>query len=148
MRLIVHHQSTYHYPHPVANSVNEAWLCPLTDERQSCLSFRLTTVPPSDPRPYTDYFGNTVYHFDVHEPHSELRIDAGAEVLTEPFDVAAALSADRSPLLSPLQDDDRWLDFLASTPLTAPGDAVRRLVQSLRGSDETVAGMLRALADA
>ena len=148
MRLIIHHQTIYRYPRPVANSVNEAWLRPLTDERQACLSFRLTTAPRSEPRPYNDYFGNTVYHFDVQEPHTQLAIVADAEVLTEPFDAAAALQADPSPYqpLSPI-DYDRWLDFLASTPLTSAGADTRALADALAERRSTAAGLLHALAD-
>lgn len=148
MRLTIHHQTVYEYPRPVANSVNEAWLRPLSDERQSCLSFRLTTTPRSEPRPYTDYFGNTVYHFDVQEPHLHLAIVADAEVLTEPFDAAAALQADTSPneALSPV-DHDRWLDFLSPTPLTAAGEATRTFAGGLAEGRSTKAGVVLALAD-
>ena len=128
MRLTIHHETTYDYPHPAVNSINEAWLRPLTDERQACLSFRLTTHPASDPRPYTDYFGNTVYHFDVQEPHSRLAIVADADVMTLAFDAQAALQSDASqfrPLSS--DDSDRWLDFLATTPLTTVGQLVQTI---------------------
>jgi len=146
MRLTVHHETLYDYPEPVANSVNEAWLRPLTDERQSCLSFRLSTAPPSDPRPYTDYFGNTVYHFDVHEPHTRLTVTADAEVLTEPLDAEAALESDSSPL-QPLSAEvgDRWLDFLAQTSLTCAGPGIHDLVQEIRDQQETVSSFLRRL---
>lgn len=148
MRLTVHHETLYEYPRPVANSVNEAWLRPLTDERQSCLSFRLTTLPFSDPRPYTDYFGNTVYHFDVHEPHSVLRIVADAEVLTEPFDVLAALAADESSYQPLVNADDRWLDFLAPTPLTAPDAQIQDFSRDLQRQETTIAEVVRTLAAA
>jgi len=140
MRLIVHHETLYDYPQPVANSVNEAWLRPLTDERQSCLAFRLCTAPSSDPRPYTDYFGNTVYHFDIHEPHTRLTVTADAEVLTEPLD------ADSSPLQAlSAEAGDRWLDFLAPTALTCAGPGIRDLLQEIRGQEETVSSFLRGL---
>src|SRR6516225_390471 len=96
MRLTIQHETVYNYPRPAMNSVNEAWMRPLTDDRQTCLTFRLDTRPASTPRPYTDYFGNTVYHFDIQEQHSHLVVVANAEVLTEPIDVAAALINDSS----------------------------------------------------
>jgi transglutaminase-like putative cysteine protease len=146
MRLIVHHETVYDYPEPVMNSVNEAWLRPLTDERQSCLNFRLNTSPASDPRPYTDYFGNTVYHFDVHEPHSRLRVTADAEVLTEPFDVSAALNMDTSPLESlSVEAGERWLDFLAQTPLTYAGAEVILFARDVAAGQTTVSAFLRSL---
>src|SRR6266702_8778767 len=97
MRLNIQHSTVYLYPRAVVNSVNEVWLRPVSDERQRCLNFSLSTVPGSQPRPYTDYFGNTVYHFDVAEPHTRLEIIADAEVDTLPHDRGAALDDDNSP---------------------------------------------------
>src|SRR5436305_14179367 len=132
MRLTIHHETVYLYPRPVVNSVNEVWLRPLSDEGQRCLSFNLTTSPPSQPRPYTDYFGNTVYHFDVPEPHGRLEIVAEAEVETRDGDSAAALDADASPYAPPSQvDQDRWLDRLPEAPLTVLGPAARALATSM-----------------
>jgi transglutaminase-like putative cysteine protease len=148
MRLTIHHETTYDYPRAVVNSVNEAWLRPLTDEKQSCLSFRLTTRPSSDPRPYTDYFGNTVYHFDVQNPHTQLAIIADADVLTLPFDAQAALAADSSPF-RPLSsgDSDQWLDFLLQTPLTTSGPLVQAITNKTSGEHETVSALILDLAE-
>lgn len=148
MRLKIHHTTIYDYPHPVASSVNEVWLRPLTDERQSCLSFSLTTVPRSDPRPYSDYYGNTVYHFDIPAPHSRLEVTADAEVITQDVNTMDVLRSDPSPRqpLSPL-DRDRWLDFLAETPLTTAGEGIRAFARSIGEGRSTVAGVVLAVAD-
>jgi transglutaminase-like putative cysteine protease len=139
MRLTIHHQTVYEYPRSVTNSVNEVWLRPLSDERQSCLSFRLTTTPYSEPRPYTDYYGNTVYHFDIPEPHNRLEIVADAEVMTQEPDVESILKSDTTPYGPlPPSEADRWLDFLSHTPLTTPGDGVRAFVAALGRSHATV----------
>jgi len=147
MRIRIHHTTTYIYPRPVVNSVNEVWLRPLSDRRQACRSFVLSTSPPSEPRPYTDYFGNTVYHFDVPEPHERLEIVADADVETEEIDGPSLLESDLSPYrpLS-LDETDRWLDFLAETPLTAAGTAVRQLATAIRGQQTTVARTLAGVA--
>ena len=148
MRLKIHHVTVYDYPLPVTNSVNEAWLRPLTDDRQVCLSFNLTTTPRSQPRPYTDYYGNTVYHFDIPEPHTRLEIVADAEVMTDDRDMGAALDGDRSPYrpLTPA-DRDRWLDFLSETPLTTTGPAIRGFLRAMQSRHETVTGLVREVAD-
>src|SRR5581483_10310222 len=95
------------YPHAATNSINEVWLRPLTDTRQSCLSFSLTTNPRSEPRAYVDYFGNTVYHFDIPQPHTRLEIVARAEVDTRDIDLAEVIAADHSPyaLLAAIERD-------------------------------------------
>ncbi|HTE86325.1 MAG TPA: transglutaminase family protein [Dehalococcoidia bacterium] len=146
MRLTIHHETVYEYQRPVANSINEAWMRPLTDERQSCLSFRLTTAPASRPQPYADYFGNTVYNFDIHEPHARLEVVADAEVLTEALDYAAALSADASPYDPHAVSDDRLLDFLAPTPLTPAGSLVRDLAGAVAIDGEPLSHLVSALA--
>jgi transglutaminase-like putative cysteine protease len=147
MKLTVHHETSYAYPESVFNSVNEAWLRPLTDERQSCLSFRLTTRPASEPRPYTDYFGNTVYHFGIHEPHLSLSIVADAQVVTDPIDIAAALEADQTPVQRICEmATDQWLDFLAPTPLTAAGPELRELAGEFNTHDGTVSQLIRSIA--
>ena len=148
MRLQIHHVTAYSYPKSVANSINEVWLRPLTDRQQTCLNFTLSTTPPSSPRPYTDYFGNTVYHFDVFAPHERLEIVADADVETVDGDAGAMLAGDPSPY-GPLDGaaQDRWLDFLAETSLTTVGAATRALADELSAAYGSVADLLRALSD-
>lgn len=149
MRLKIHHKTIYEYPRSVINSVNEARLCPLTDERQSCLSFRLTTSPRSQPYSYADYFGNIVHYFDIQEPHTRLEIAADAEVVTEDIDGSARLYADLSPYL-PLSSEerDRLLDYLSETPLTTIGPQVNALVAAIGEGYLTVSQYVQAAADA
>jgi len=56
MQLTIHHETVYSYPRPVVSSVNEVWLRPMSDGGQRCVSFQLTTVPASQPRPYIRLF--------------------------------------------------------------------------------------------
>lgn len=148
MRLKIHHVTAYDYPRPVTHSVNEVWLRPLSDDRQVCLSFELTTSPPSQPRPYSDYYGNTVYHFDIPQPHSRLEIVANAEVMTDDRDIERVLREDGSPYrpLSPA-DRDRWLDFLSETALTTAGPGVRGFLRAMQLHEETVAAVAGAVAE-
>ena len=53
----------------------------MTDEKQSCLSFRLTTHPPSDAKSYQDAFGNWVHQFNVLKEHRHLKIETDSVVL-------------------------------------------------------------------
>jgi transglutaminase-like putative cysteine protease len=147
MQLTIHHETVYSYPRPVISSVNEVWLRPMSDGGQRCLSFQLTTVPESQPRPYTDYFGNTVYHFDVPEPHEQLTIIANTVVETRDGDDSSTLLSDTSPHL-PLssEDQDRWLDWLSDTPLTARGAGVAGLAGELRSRFDTTSALVRAVA--
>ena len=54
------HITEFHYDGPVSESYNEVRLRPMTDDKQSCLSFRLTTIRPRSRSSYQDAFGNWV----------------------------------------------------------------------------------------
>ncbi len=147
MHLSIHHVTAFDYPLPVTNSINEVWLRPITDGRQSCLSFSLSTEPRAETRSYIDYFGNTVYHFDIPQPHARLEILARAEVETRPIDLDAVIAADYSPYaLLQAVEQDRWVDFLSPTALTVAGPAVRDLVASVAIAGRSVGAIVRDLA--
>jgi transglutaminase-like putative cysteine protease len=76
------HVTEFHYDAPVSDSYNEVRLRPLHDERQSCLSFRLTTNPASRITSYRDATGNWVHQFNVLAEHRRLRVEAESVVLT------------------------------------------------------------------
>jgi transglutaminase-like putative cysteine protease len=75
------HITEFHYDGPVSESYNEVRLRPMTDEKQSCLSFRLTTTPPSQSKSYQDAFGNWVHQFNVIKEHRHLKIETDSVVL-------------------------------------------------------------------
>jgi transglutaminase-like putative cysteine protease len=75
------HITEFHYDGPVSESYNEVRLRPLTDEKQSCLSFRLTTTPASEAKSYQDGFGNWVHQFNVLKEHRHLKIETDSVVL-------------------------------------------------------------------
>jgi transglutaminase-like putative cysteine protease len=75
------HITEFHYDGPVSESYNEVRLRPMTDERQSCLSFRLTTSPESVANSYQDAFGNWVHEFNVLKEHRHLKIETDSVVL-------------------------------------------------------------------
>jgi transglutaminase-like putative cysteine protease len=76
------HVTGFFYDRPVSESYNEVRLRPLHDDKQSCLSFRLTTTPPSKSISYCDAFGNRVHQFSIPGEHRELTIEAESVVLT------------------------------------------------------------------
>jgi transglutaminase-like putative cysteine protease len=76
------HVTEFVYDGPVSESYNEVRLRPIHDEAQSCLSFRLTTVPASPAFSYRDALGNWVHQVNVLPVHSRLRVQAESVVLT------------------------------------------------------------------
>jgi transglutaminase-like putative cysteine protease len=78
------HVTLFSYDGVVSESYNELRLRPRHDESQSCLSFRLTTVPFSKPAAHLDYFNNWVHQFHILPEHTELRVESEAIVLVHP----------------------------------------------------------------
>jgi transglutaminase-like putative cysteine protease len=78
------HVTNFTYDGPVSESYNELRLRPRHDESQSCLSFKLTTDPPSKPTAHLDYFNNWVHQFHILPEHRKLRVESEAVVLVHP----------------------------------------------------------------
>src|SRR5271156_1722867 len=84
------HTTEFIYDGAVSESYNEVRLRPLHDEKQSCLSFRLTTAPGSRGTAYRDAYGNWVHQFNVLSEHHRLRVEAESVVLAhEPSEAPA-----------------------------------------------------------
>ncbi len=88
------HTTEFVYDGPVSESYNEVRLRPMHDERQSCLSFRLTTTPGSHGTAYRDAYGNWVHQFNVLSEHRRLKVEAESVVLAH--DAAGASVYPRS----------------------------------------------------
>ena len=76
----IRHVTRYRYDGPVRESVMQLHMQPKTDGAQRLQSFQVSTTPRAILQAYTDHFGNAVYHFDVPSVHSELTIEAEAQV--------------------------------------------------------------------
>jgi transglutaminase-like putative cysteine protease len=79
----VRHITRYRYDAPVRESVMQLYVQPKSEGAQRLQSFQVTTNPRAGLQAYTDHFGNAVYHFDVPGSHSELSVEADAEVETQ-----------------------------------------------------------------
>jgi transglutaminase-like putative cysteine protease len=132
------HITEFHYDGPVSESYNELRLRPLSDERQSCQSFRLTTQPASQPRAYQDGFGNWVHTFNVLKEHRHLRIEADAVVLRLdlPEPVAEASLARVDEVQPALHEEfyDYMMESQYVPQLAAIGDLVRTAESECDGS--------------
>ncbi len=91
------HTTDFVYDGPVSESYNEVRLRPMHDERQSCLSFRLTTNPGSRGTAYRDAHGNWVHQFNVLPEHQRLRVEAESVVLAHEASESRPPTAPRSP---------------------------------------------------
>jgi transglutaminase-like putative cysteine protease len=143
------HVTEFHYDGPVSESYNEVRLRPVHDEKQSCLSFRLTTSPSSQSTSYRDSFENWVHQFNVLPEHRHLRVEAESVVL------AHDPAPNGVPLLS-LSDFHRrrdelteeYFDFLAPTEYVPHLPELREFVGVAESaSGGTVAGFAHAASD-
>jgi transglutaminase-like putative cysteine protease len=154
------HTTEFVYDGPVSESYNEVRLRPMHDERQSCLSFRLTTTPGSRGTAYRDAFGNWVHQFNVLSEHRHLKVEAESVVLAHDA-VGAAVYAEQpeahrgahSATLAEFdsrsaQLDEEYYDFVAPTAFVPQLAALKEIIESAeKACDGTVAGFAQAASD-
>lgn len=108
------HTTEFTYDTPVSESYNDVRLRPMEDEKQSCISFRLSTAPVSRGLSFRDSLGNWVHHFNVLTGHRRLKVEADSVVLAhdvpswEPSDTSLAQFDDRVA-----EWNEDYFDFLA-----------------------------------
>jgi transglutaminase-like putative cysteine protease len=148
-RYHLRHVTGFHYDRPVSESYNEVRLRPLHDDKQSCLSFRLTTNPSSRNVSYCDAFGNRVHQFNIPGEHRELTIEAESVVLThEPAGSPAASGALRDLDASREQVFEEFYDFVSSSAYVPHLPELREFAdEAERASNGTVEGFAEAAAD-
>ena len=83
MNYKITHITTYQYSEPVGLCHNEARLKPINTFYQQCLASEITIdPPPSDYRERTDFFGNQVAYFSIHNMHNTLSVTSVSTVKT------------------------------------------------------------------
>ena len=140
------HTTEFVYDGPVSESYNEVRLRPLQDEKQSCLSFRLTTNPGSRGTAYRDSHGNWVHQFNVLREHRHLKVEAESVVLAHPApeepDDPTTL-ADFDSIRMKLNEE--YFDFVGPTAYVPHRTELREFIDAAeKSSDGTVAGFARA----
>jgi transglutaminase-like putative cysteine protease len=139
------HVTEFSYDAMVSESYNELRLRPRQDDLQSCLSFRLTTDPPSSPSSHLDYNGNWVHRLNVLREHRRLCIEAQSLVLVQqpPELPPDGTEIDRIDAMA--DDLEEHYDLIAPTDFVPHppqlGDLVRRAEVESGG---TIAGFARA----
>ena len=140
------HKTEFLYDGPVFESYNEVRLRPIHDEKQSCLSFRLTTAPSSRGMAYRDAYGNWVHQFNVLAEHRGLKVEAESVVLTheaqdqtEDGTTLAEFDAESD------QMNEEHFDFIAPTGYVPHLAELRKMITAAEEtSDKTVAGFTQA----
>jgi transglutaminase-like putative cysteine protease len=143
------HTTEFLYDGPVSESYNEVRLRPMHDDRQSCLSFRLTTSPASRGTAYRDSLGNWAHQFNVLAEHRSLRVEAESVVLVHDASngvhdpvTLAEFDARRDQL------DEEYFDFVAPTGYVPHLTRLHEIITAAeRTSDGTVEGFAQAASD-
>ena len=143
------HCTEFSYDGPVSESYNEVRLRPIHDDRQTCVSFRLTTTPASRGTAYLDAFGNWVHQFNILAEHRRLQVEAKCVVLAH--DVATLLAGGMTLReLDSRRDElnDEYYDFLAPSSYVPRLPGLAELIESAeRTSGGSVAGFVQAASD-
>jgi transglutaminase-like putative cysteine protease len=139
-RIRVVHTTGYRYKAPVTQSYNEARLTPRSDRRQNLIVSRVETTPATRSYRYTDYWGTAVTSFDLHAPHTELKIVSSAVVETgspaEPVNGVTWVDL-RSSTVS-----DRYAEFLEWTGYVPRHRELATIARSLRKGRTPVEAVL------
>jgi len=142
------HITEFQYDGPVSESYNEVLLRPLQDDQQSCLSFRLSTIPPSQPSAHLDFFGNWVHQFNVLPDHRMLRIETESVVMVHtpvPLSATTMTLAEMDRQHEQLCDD--FYDLLTPTEYVPQPPSLDRLIEAAeRESDGTALGFVQTAA--
>ena len=83
MRLDICYRTRFTFDSSVRESQNELRACPVSDERQQLLDYRVSVEPSARMLSFTDYWGTRVDHFGVTESHAGLEFVAEASVETQ-----------------------------------------------------------------
>ena len=110
------HVTEFRYDGPVSESYNEVRLRPMDDDRQSCLSFRLTTFPATRNASYRDFFGNSVHSFNLLAEHRHLKVEAESAVLVHQLPASPPDETTLAEIDSHREElHEEYFDFLAPT---------------------------------
>ncbi|HEY3240086.1 MAG TPA: transglutaminase family protein [Acidimicrobiia bacterium] len=139
----VEHHSGYRYQGEVVSSYNEARMTPLTTDRQLTVDSRLEVEPRARPFRYLDYWGSVVDAFDVHTPHTELRVAARSVVETAPAPPPPAEIGWDELRSDPIAD--RFAEYLGATGYVPRHGELVTIAESLSG-DQAPAAMVEEVA--
>jgi transglutaminase-like putative cysteine protease len=139
-RVRVVHTTGYRYEAPVTQSYNEARLTPRSDRRQNLVVSRIETSPATRSYRYTDYWGTAVTAFDLHAPHTELKIVSSAVV--ETGDSTAPENGASWAELRSSTVVDRYSEFLEWTNYVPRSRELTGIARDLRKGRKPVEAVL------
>src|SRR6476646_7222064 len=82
MHFQIRFRTQYIYDAPVTDNLNALRVRPATTSSQRCDEFTVRIEPEARVGRHSNYFGTEVLEFEIVRPHSQLRIDVRARVVT------------------------------------------------------------------
>jgi transglutaminase-like putative cysteine protease len=144
MDLALRYVTRFRYRSPVWDSHNALRACPITNEHQTNVEYRLTIEPAAKTHSYIDHWGTRVDTFGVRPSHRELVVDARASVSTSP---RPQPEPSEPPDPEPdHQSNDEWL-YTQPTGHTRWTLAMASFSREIVAEAHDVTDRIRALAD-
>ena len=125
--LKIEHITGFDYSDSVTDSFNEIRMSPLYTPQQLIRERSVTITPRPWSNSFIDYWGTQVTAFELHEPHSELKV-----AVTTTLDVDA-VPTERTGLTvaDAARFCDRWNEFLGSSKAVDPGEDMAGRVEQI-----------------
>lgn len=118
--LSIRHVTRYRYSAPVRESTMQLYMQPRSEGQQILRSFQITTQPRAQLFAYSDYLGNSVYHFDIPQEHQALIVDVESAVEMMPrMPLPQSVSTDSWALLDKQKSMSEHFDMLLCARATA-----------------------------
>lgn len=127
MRFDIRNRTVFTYTGPVVESQNELRACPITDDCQRLLDYRVTVQPGARVFSHVDYWGTRVDSFGIRRPHTSMEVIAEASVETRPRPLPTA--APRFEALERPDFVEAHIEYLQSDRHTDAGEGVRAAAQ-------------------
>ena len=128
MRLDIRYVSSFDYDSIVVESQNDLRACPISDEFQEVIAYRVTVSPTARISSFVDYWGTRVDSFGHRSPHRSLQVVAQSTVETRPRPLPAGVC--RAELLRDHAFLDSHAEFLERTPHCDWGPQIAELART------------------
>ncbi|HEX8118557.1 MAG TPA: transglutaminase family protein, partial [Pyrinomonadaceae bacterium] len=147
MHLSINHVTKFRYSAPIAESIMELRMQPLTEGPQRCLKFELNLKPSARAASYRDHLGNSVHHFDIPGRHTQLVISTKSLIETLPREEPPeALAPGAWGELDALVEGGDYWDMLMPSHFARPTEALLDFARELNlGRREDPLTVLRGL---
>jgi transglutaminase-like putative cysteine protease len=143
MLLQIDHETKLTYSEPVAETVFEVRMAPVSTEDQTVLGYRLRITPPAPVTAYRDGFGNRVDLFNVLSPHQEVVVRATSHVRVHRRPGRERLAEVAWPGEDPVAIEA--LEFLQPSPLVDRSAALESFLREQPAPEGTHGAVLEKL---